>query len=301
MIDCSRPEGASDHRAALEHDLRSCRQPVDARADHRLERVGDAIAALGSLLHEHPHRLLHEEGVALGLVEQACAHLPRHPVFFEQRICKCLAVFAPERFELDRGRAYSPASPPRPHVEQFRARKAEDQERTLAHPLREMVDQLEQGLLGPVDVLEDHDQRLHVGQLVGELPRGPRDFGRTPFAFDRLHHAGRETEQLGDRLVAATLDQLLLCRFHRIVVRDSGGRLDHLGQRPVRHALAVGQRATGEDRGALDSREEFPDQTALANARLPVDSEDVRAPVANRACQGVLEQIEFRLAADEGS
>ena len=156
-----------------------------------------------------------------------------------------------------------------------------------------MVDQLEQGLLGPVDVLEDHDQRLHVGKLVGELARGPRDLRRTALAFDRLHDAGGEAEQFGDRLVAATLDQLLLCCLHWIVVRDSGGRLDHLGQRPVRHALSVRQRPTGQDRRALDAGQEFTDETALPHSRLSVDGEDVGAPVTNRACQRVLEQIEL--------
>ena len=144
-----------------------------------------------------------------------------------------------------------------------------------------------------MDVLEDHDQRLHVGQLVGELAGGPRDLGRAALAFDRLHHAGCETEQLGDRLVSTTLDQLLLRGFHRIVVRDSRGRLDHLGQRPVRHALAVRKRATGQDRGALHAGQEFADEAALPHARLAVDGEDVRTAIADGACQRVLEQIEL--------
>ena len=220
--------------------------------------------------------------------------VPAHLVFFEQRVCKRLAVLAPERLELDRGRAHAPTSPARPHVEQLRPCEAEDQQRTLAHPLREMVDQLEQRLFGPVDVLEDHDQRLHVGQLVGELARSPGDLRRATLALDRFHHAGREAEELGDRLVAAALDQLLLGRLHRVVVRDSGGRLDHLRQRPVRHALPVRQRAAAEDRGAFDAREEFADQAALPDSRFSVDGEDVRAPVADRAREGVLEQVELR-------
>ena len=157
-----------------------------------------------------------------------------------------------------------------------------------------MVDQLEQRLFGPVDVLEDHDQRLYVGELVGELARGPCDLRRATLSLDRFHHSGREAEQLGDRFVAAALDQLLLGRLHRIVVRDPGGRLDHLGQRPVGHALPVRQRATGEDGRALDSGEEFADQAALADTRLSVDGEDVGTPVADRSLEGVLEQLELR-------
>ena len=294
MVDRACPEGSSDHRAALQHDLRAGRQSVDPRADHRLERVRDSVATVGSLLEEHPHRLLDEQRIALGLVEKARTDVPAHLVFLEQCVCERLAVVAPERLELDRGRAHAPPSPARPHVEQLRPCEAKDQQRTLAHPLREMVDQLQQRLFGPVDVLEDHDQRLHVGELVGELARSPRDLRRATLALDRFHHAGRETEQLGDRLVAAALDQLLLGRLHRVVVRDSRGRLDHLGQRPVRHALPVRQRAAAEDRGAFDTREEFTDQAALPHSRFPVDGEDVRTPVADRAREGVLEQVELR-------
>jgi hypothetical protein len=60
--------------------------------------------------------------------------------------------------------------------------------------LREVVDQLEQRLFGPVNVLEHHDQRLHVGELVGELARRPRDLRLPTLSFDSFHDAGGETE-----------------------------------------------------------------------------------------------------------
>ena len=36
VIDRAGPEGPPDHGAPLQHDLRACGQPVDARANHRL-------------------------------------------------------------------------------------------------------------------------------------------------------------------------------------------------------------------------------------------------------------------------
>ena len=249
---------------------------------------------------EHAHRLLDEERIALGLVEQARTHLPGHLVFLEQRVGERLALLARERLELDRGRADAPASPARPDVEQLGPREADDQQRALAHPLREMVDQLEQRLLGPVDVLEDHDQRLDVGQLVGELACRPRDLRlrrarpRPPPSRRRRARAARRSPRRRSTRSASRLR-----RLHRIVVRDPGGRLDHLGQRPVRDALAVRQRAAGEDRRALDAGEELADQAALADARLAVDREDVRPAVADRALERVLEQLELGVAADE--
>ena len=73
-LDGALPEDAADHRGALQQLLLRRRQRVDARGDERLDRVRDVVAhplALG----EHPQRLLEEERVALGLVEHERALL----------------------------------------------------------------------------------------------------------------------------------------------------------------------------------------------------------------------------------
>ena len=66
-----------------------------------------------------------------------------------------------------------------------------------------MLDQLEERVLAPVDVLEDEDQRLDVGELLRPLARGPGDLLPAALALDRLEHAGREAEEVGDGLVLA--------------------------------------------------------------------------------------------------
>src|SRR5262249_58285469 len=45
--------------------------------------------------------------------------------------------------------------------------------------------------------------------------------------------------------------------------------------------------------------EELAHDAALPETRVPVDGEHVRTPVADRACECVVEQVELRLAADE--
>src|SRR5207247_10030394 len=85
----------------------------------------------------------------------------------------------------------------------------------------------------------------------------------------------------------------------RSVGADSGLGLHHLGERPVRHAFAVRERASCEDCDAFDTGKELADEPALADARLAVDGEDVRTPVAKCPLERVLEQLELRLAADE--
>ena len=97
-----------------------------------------------------------------------------------------------ERLERDRGGAQAAAAPAGPHVEQLGPGEADDQERRVADALGEVLDQLEQRLLGPVDVLEDEDERLRVGELGGPLAGRPGDLLRAPLGLDRLEHADRE-------------------------------------------------------------------------------------------------------------
>ena len=83
------------------------------------------------------------------------------------------------------------------------------QERRVADPVGEVLDQLEQRLLRPVDVLEDEHERLRVGELAGPLARGPGDLLLAALGLDRLEHARGEAEQVGDGLVLAADAQLL--------------------------------------------------------------------------------------------
>ena len=83
-----------------------------------------------------------------------------------------------------------------------RARQQDHQRRVL-DALGQVLDQLEQRLLGPVNVLEDEDQRPRVGELRRPLARGPGDLLLAPLGLDPLEHADGEREQVGDGVVAA--------------------------------------------------------------------------------------------------
>ena len=155
------------------------------------------------------------------------------------------------------------SAPGRAHVQQLGARDAEQEQRHLAHPGGEMLDQLEQRLLAPVDVLEQEHERLRLGELLRPRARRPGDLLLRPLALDRLEHADREAEQVGDRLVLAVRAQLRPRLVERVVVGDPRGRLDHLGERPVRDALAVREAAAGEDGRAFEPGDELAREPAL--------------------------------------
>ena len=59
-----------------------------------------------------------------------------------------VALLLRERLELDRGRAHAPSTPARPRVEQLGACEADDEERR-AHPVGEVLDQVEERLPRP--------------------------------------------------------------------------------------------------------------------------------------------------------
>ena len=89
-------------------------------------------------------------------------------------------------------------------------------------------------------------------------------------------------------------DQLLLPRgLHRIVVRDAGGGLDHLGQQPVRSRLPRRRRrATPRIVTPSTPARNSRSRPALPHAGFAmVESEDVRTAVADRPRQRVLEQV----------
>ena len=162
-----------------------------------------------------------------------------------------------------------------------------------------MLDQLEERLLAPVDVLEDEHERLRLRELLGPRAGRPRDLLLAALALHGLEHADGEAEQVSNRLVLAARPELLLCRVERIVVRDAGRRLHHLGKRPVRDALAVGEAAAHQHGGALDAGDELARKPALPHAGVAVEGEQRGAAVAHGAREGVLEQLELALAAHE--
>ena len=300
VLDRTRPEASADDRRTLEHRLRRGLQPVDAGRDQRLNGVRDLLdGALLAALGDVEHDLLEEERVAAGLVEQGAARLGRDRSVLVQRVDQRLAVRIAEGLELDRRRAHAAAAPVGADVEQLRTREAEDHQRAVTHPLGHVLDQLEQRLLGPVDVLEDEDQRLRLGHQLRPFARGPGDLLLAALAVNRFEHASGEPEQVGDRLCGAALAELLDGDVERVVVGDVRGALDHLGQGPVGDALAVRETPAVEDGRSFERGEELVGQAALADARLAVDRDEVRAAVALGAREGVLEQIELVVPADE--
>jgi hypothetical protein len=78
----------------------------------------------------------------------------------EQPLQQLVGLGRGERLEQDRRRVQLAAAPAGPPVEQLGPSQAEQQERRLAREIGDVLQQVEEGRLGPVDVVEHgHDRR----------------------------------------------------------------------------------------------------------------------------------------------
>ena len=109
-------------------------------------------------------------------------------------------------------------------------------------------------------------------------------------ALSRTEHTQRSAEEIGDRLALARGAQLLERLARRVVVADPGARLDHRRQRPVRDALAIGERAPPQRCHAFEPLRELGDQAGLAETGLAEDRQELAASIADGAGERVLEQ-----------
>ena len=76
--------------------------------------------------------------------------------------------------EEDRGRVPFAAAPAGAHVEQLRTGHPDEKYRSVPRPVGDMLDQVEERRLCPVEVIEDDDERPPSGQRLEELSHPPK-------------------------------------------------------------------------------------------------------------------------------
>ena len=120
----------------------------------RLE-VGAVLEQVG--VGEHADRLLEEERVAAGVVEEQAEASDVHAGRRQQLVQEDFALVGPKRLDREEMPVVALARVRRVLVRELRPSRAYDGE--LAGPLEEREEELQQGLLGPVQVLEDQKDR----------------------------------------------------------------------------------------------------------------------------------------------
>jgi hypothetical protein len=175
-----------------------------------------------------------------------------------------------------------------------------------------MVQEIQQQLVGPVQVLHDQHGRTPLGQRLAEPPPGREGLvlavagvlGRAGQADQRVQvpaHPGR-LALVGDQVTDGPL-QLGLRLVGRVGVQDPGLGLDDLAQRPQGHPLAVGQAAALPPGGQLGlgihQLLELPDQAALADPGHPDQGDELHRLLVAGPGQRRPQQLDLALAADQ--
>ena len=157
----------SHHRAVLERRAHRGVEGVEAGGDEAAERhreVGATAAVAG--LGDDRGELLDEERVAAAAVDEERDQLGRRVA--EQRGGHRGAGFEVERLEVDRGGVVA-ARPGRPPLRELGPGRGREDERPVVQPGEEPVDEVEHGVVGPVEVGERHHEQRPLAQRAEEL------------------------------------------------------------------------------------------------------------------------------------
>ena len=202
------PELLADDGRPLEHVPLEGIEAVEPSGEERLDRRRelDELHRRPRLLGEHRDELLGVERIPLGHLCDARAELRRqHAAAVEcgEELCR---VPGRERLE-----PHERALPPRPLLEQLRPGDAEEQDRCVAAPAADVLDEVEQRRLGPVDVLEENEQRTLRAERLEQPAHGPEELLRRggsgaaehPEALDDERCVGLAAHRVRHRLLAA--------------------------------------------------------------------------------------------------
>ena len=213
-----------------------------------------------------------------------------------------------ERLERQRGRVGDPGGPARPALGELGSGEAADEDRVLARPVEQLLEEVEQALVGPVHVLEQQDHRIAVREPLEEQPPGREQLlAHQP----RLGGSQQRPERLGDPLaLAGVLDPLLepggeprVDLGRGCVVADPEPLADHVGERPVGDPVAEGEAAAEVpehlDREPVDVVVELGPEPGLADPGGAADPDQARDLAVDAGVEEVLDQPQLRRPADE--
>jgi hypothetical protein len=180
------PERPPDDRCALGDRALLGLQAIQAGREQRVDGgrdrdprqvVGERPAPVelvqDAVVDQHPDGLLDEQRVALGHLGDPRPRLDGHLRAAHEAADEAVGLRLGQRREGDRRRVGLGRHPVGADVEQLRARLADDQHRGALDPVGEVVEQVEERGLAPVDVVEGHDERPAGGEALEEAADRP--------------------------------------------------------------------------------------------------------------------------------
>ncbi len=169
--------------------------------------------------------------------------------------------------------------PLRPPFEQLRTGHAGKHDRRARRKERDVLDEVQERVLAPMDVVEHDDERPVSGRLLERLASGPRDLLRRCL---QLGLAEKRPDYGRSRLVG---------REHAELFQD-------LDDGPVGDALAVRQAAAAHD-VRVEPCQCLVDEPRLADPCVGHDGDELTAALVKRPRRSLAEEREFAEPADE--
>ena len=221
----------------------------------------------------------------------------------------CSIAVSGERLERER-RAVATARPSRPALGQLRPREREHEERVAARPLEQVLDEVEERGVGPLQVLEDEDDRACSASRSKKSRQAEKRSSRSgavrSASPSRCASLGSSQPRSSASGTCSSIGarSLASARLGRLLLEDPGPHPHHLGERPVGDAVAVGEAAApvppevvGEPVHVLL---ELPGEPRLADPGDPEDRDEVRLALLRAGVEELLDQPQLAVAADEG-
>ena len=296
----------------MEESFLVVREAVEAGGDDPLQRLGERQVVVRAALEVELGELLGVERIAVRALEQPLLDLGREHRALEHARDQDGCLFLRERREAERRGVQLAAAPTGPTLEQLWSRSTDDEQWNSAQPLDELVDEVEQAVVGPVEILEYEYERAPFGEGFEEPAPGRERLTaavapgaglgleadqRTEVGLDP-RRVRRLTENVPDRGL-----ELLGGLGLVIALEDPGLRLHHLAQRPEGDPVAVREAtplAPGDDLGVVvDDAREFVDEPALAHSGDTDQRHELRDSFVPRSVERVAQDRELTLSSDE--
>jgi len=175
-------------------------------------------------------------------------------------------------------------------------RGADHQDRGVGCRLEHVLEQVEQGLLGPLDVLDAHHEGTLARGDLEQAARGPERLFHRELPVAEPHHRG---QALCDATVACGLRKELLRRgFGTVRLVDPGELPCDLDERPEGDAAPVGKASTGHE-PRVGAPLDLGDQPRLADSRLREERHEPRPALAHDQLELGRDRRELLVAALE--
>jgi hypothetical protein len=298
-------EARPEDRGVLKGALLGRRQQVQPRRDRGLHRVGKLVGGATPALDDRLRHLLSEERIASGRLGYAARELPVRRR--QERRGELVRRFGCQRAQLDLRHVACRAAEVGTALEQLGPTGAQHHQRDVVQPEHDLLDQVEQPVVGQMGVVDPDHQRTLAREQRDQSPPRPLqlilDVPVARLAAQRGRQRPREfVPVLGPEPFEPGGERVVDARDGVVRPRARGGAQD-LAERPERDPAPVrrvaAQQGLRRRIGRRQPLRHLAREPGLADAGVAGDRDQLRDPVPRGPPVDQLEQRHVVVAADE--